>query len=324
MYDSRVRWLGQTPIRQARLGDPSPWYDGGCSSGPRVRFTDDGQIEVEGGGIPTGKLASGVNQWSELIWKYSNQYSLWAHFVAGIMSLESQGDQNAVSSAKACGLMQLIEPTATSLAGRKITCAELTSNPDLNVQLGCKNLDALTTRYNGNPIKLSVAYNAGGARCGCPCKTRAIFGDRTSPCVECLCNPNQWNLVTDCHGSTAVDYPMIVFKLANSAWNGAFHPSKNPLLQVPQTDEQKACAGLGGTWDAQSKQCLLPGVSAGDTCLNKGGTWDDQAKICTMPVPRSSGGGGSDDSGLLILGGLALVGVIAAMASKSASPRAYR
>jgi hypothetical protein len=211
---------------------PGVWFDSGCGSGPRVRFIEDGRIEVEGMGTPTGTLDPRVNDWADIIWKYSNQFNLWAHLVAGVVSFESRGVIDALSPSHACGLMQLLPSTASHVLGYPVTCDQLRSDADLNIRAGTAYLNYLTDRYNQNPIKIAAAYNAGSARCGCPCKTRSVPGDPTSPCAECLCLPNQWNLVTDCAMSgVAVDYPMTVFRLANAAWQGVFNPANNPGVQ---------------------------------------------------------------------------------------------
>src|SRR5574342_158371 len=197
----------------------SVWFDSGCG-GPRARWTEQGLIEIEGEGAVSRTLPEGVKKWRDLIIKHAAMHNLLPQFVAGVMGLESGGDQNAKSSANACGLMQLLPTTATDQAGRKVTCDELLSNADLNVHLGTKYLAELMTKYGGNPIKVSAAYNAGSAKCGMSSKCTA---------------PNRWNLLTDCgKGGASADYPGIVFGYTNAAaaWLGT-NPSVSSTRSGP-------------------------------------------------------------------------------------------
>lgn len=197
------------------VNPPTNWFDSGCG-GARARWTPEGLIEIENQGVVSRKLPDGVKKWRELIVAKANKHLLPPQFVAGVMALESEGDQNAKSPANACGLMQLLPSTATTEAGRSVSCSELLSNTDLNVDLGSKFLAELMAKYNGNPIKVAAAYNAGSAKCGTSSKCSA---------------PNRWNLITDC-GSTgvSVDYPGIVFGYTNAAvaWLGTTVPSSAP------------------------------------------------------------------------------------------------
>jgi len=194
---------------------PSPWFDSGCG-GARARWTGEGLIEIENEGAKSRTLPEGVKKWRDLIIDKSNKHGLPPQFSAGVMGLESRGDQNAKSPANACGLMQLLPSTASSQAGHTVTCDELLSDPELNIDLGCKFLAELMTKYGNNPIKVSAAYNAGSAKCG-----------KSGKCTA----PNRWNLLTDCvklpngEWGASVDYPGIVFGYTNAAavWLGA-HP----------------------------------------------------------------------------------------------------
>jgi hypothetical protein len=129
---SEVRWI----LPASTLGAPSDWYKSISGYGPRVRFLDDGRIEIEGKGVVKEDIPTAVNQWASVIWDAANKYGLPAHFLAGIMSLESGGNKNAGSYAGAYGLMQLTLDTAKQFKGRKVTKEELLSDPVLNVDLG--------------------------------------------------------------------------------------------------------------------------------------------------------------------------------------------
>jgi soluble lytic murein transglycosylase len=81
----------------------------------------------------------------------------------GIMREESAFDPDAVSPAKAFGLMQLIVPTAKKVArDAGLACDEtLLARPETNVALGCRFLADLRARFPVNPHLAVSAYNAG-------------------------------------------------------------------------------------------------------------------------------------------------------------------
>ncbi len=188
-----VSWLGAVV--------PEVWYDSGCG-GPRARWLPDGRIEVEDQGVPEKPLPAAADQWLGLAAAKASKYDVPAQLVVGVLVTESSGDPKALSPAGAAGLMQLMPATANDLAKRVVPQAELLE-PDLNVDLGTKYVRQLWDKYKGNPIKIAAAYNAGSVICGAPKK--------------CPTGPNQWNVITDCSGGKAVDYPMRMFSFSNAA-----------------------------------------------------------------------------------------------------------
>jgi len=85
--------------------------------------------------------------------------------VTAVIQVESRFDPFAVSHAGACGLMQLMPPTAqwlrekSALPGR-IRQAHL-FNPVLNIELGTSYLAQLLDRFEGDLVRALIAYNAG-------------------------------------------------------------------------------------------------------------------------------------------------------------------
>src|SRR5258705_11204420 len=79
------------------------------------------------------------------------------------MREESAFDPEAVSPAKAFGLMQLIVPTAKKVARDVgLACDEsLLARPETNVALGCRFLADLRPKFPSNPHPAVPAYNAG-------------------------------------------------------------------------------------------------------------------------------------------------------------------
>ena len=77
---------------------------------------------------------------------------------------ESEFDQNAISSAGAMGLMQLMPGTAKDMSkALKIPFEEksLLTSWKYNVLLGAAYLEELSYKYRGNPILVAASYNAG-------------------------------------------------------------------------------------------------------------------------------------------------------------------
>jgi len=204
-------------------------YTSGCG-GPSYRWTEDWLIEI-GGQIPKREIPAGVLSWKDLIYSKAKKYNVPAHFIAGIMSLESGGKANAGSPAGAMGLMQLMRSTANALAGRSLTTEEI-YEPDTNVDLGTKLISQLWGKYNGDPIKIAFSYNAGSPRCGSGC-VRDYQDKPKMPCIA-DCSPNQFNLKGDCYANSrvTVDYGGIVAGYANGALLGDF-PLESPPDPAP-------------------------------------------------------------------------------------------
>jgi soluble lytic murein transglycosylase len=81
----------------------------------------------------------------------------------GIMREESAFDPDAVSSASAYGLMQLILPTARRVGeslGLSVD-ADSVRRPEVNIALGCKFLSTLRASFPAAPLLAIPSYNAG-------------------------------------------------------------------------------------------------------------------------------------------------------------------
>ena len=102
----------------------------------------------------------------ELVHAEARNNSVDPALVYAVMREESAFDPDAVSSANAYGLMQLILPTARGLARRDklVVTAQTLRRPSVNVALGCRALAELTTRFSDNPLLAIPAYNAGPGR----------------------------------------------------------------------------------------------------------------------------------------------------------------
>lgn len=90
----------------------------------------------------------------------------WA-LVHALIRQESRFDDQAVSSAGARGLMQLMPGTAKEMAhkaGIAHQAAWLTERPQHNIKLGTKYIGQMVARYDGNYALALAAYNAGPSR----------------------------------------------------------------------------------------------------------------------------------------------------------------
>jgi soluble lytic murein transglycosylase len=81
-----------------------------------------------------------------------------------IIRQESVFDQNAISSAEARGLMQLIKPTAcdtAKLIGVSCRISSLTTDPLYNITLGSRYINQMIETYDGSYILAIASYNGG-------------------------------------------------------------------------------------------------------------------------------------------------------------------
>jgi soluble lytic murein transglycosylase len=99
--------------------------------------------------------------------KYMNDVDVEWALVHALVRQESRYDTEAVSSAGARGLMQLMPATAKEVAqkaGLRHDPKWLISKPEHNVALGTRYLQKLLNKYNGNYAMALAAYNAGPSR----------------------------------------------------------------------------------------------------------------------------------------------------------------
>lgn len=104
--------------------------------------------------------------------------------VYAVARQESRFRADAISSAGARGLMQLMPATAKETAGKvglEYSSNRLTSDPAYNALLGSTYLAAQLDRFDGSLVLAAAAYNAGG---GNAAKWVAAYGDPRSDKVD--------------------------------------------------------------------------------------------------------------------------------------------
>lgn len=109
------------------------------------------------------KLAYPLHYW-EIILNISNEYKeIDPFFICGIIRQESHFDPKALSVSNAHGLMQLIPPTAKTVARQinlKLNSTDSLNDPKTNIQLGIHYITNLVREFN-NPLFAVSSYNAG-------------------------------------------------------------------------------------------------------------------------------------------------------------------
>ncbi len=92
---------------------------------------------------------------SQIVREASETHGVDLDFIRSVIKQESAGNSQAVSSAGARGLMQLMPGTASQLG------VSDSFSPEQNVHGGTRYLRELLERYNGDAVKALAAYNAG-------------------------------------------------------------------------------------------------------------------------------------------------------------------
>ncbi len=104
---------------------------------------------------PSTSSLNRINQFEKHITDASKLYGIDKNLIKSVILAESAGKVDAISSAKAKGLMQLMDGTAKEMGVKNVW------NPRENIFGGTKYLAQMLRQYNGD-VKLALAaYNAG-------------------------------------------------------------------------------------------------------------------------------------------------------------------
>ncbi|MBP9119275.1 MAG: murein transglycosylase [Ignavibacteriales bacterium] len=104
---------------------------------------------------PSNQSLDRLSKYDEIIDHASETYGVDKNIIKSVILAESSAKENAVSTASAKGLMQIIDSTAKYLGINNVW------DPKENIMGGAKYLSELLRKYNGN-LKFALAgYNAG-------------------------------------------------------------------------------------------------------------------------------------------------------------------
>ncbi len=112
-----------------------------------------------------GSAEAKLVEYDDYINKYAAEQGVCAALIKGVITQESQGNPNAVSSNGARGLMQIMPENA---AGCGITSDDL-FDPEKNIKCGTRYLRGRLDAFNGNVENAVASYNAGVAGVKNPC-----------------------------------------------------------------------------------------------------------------------------------------------------------
>jgi soluble lytic murein transglycosylase len=106
------------------------------------------------------------DKYHDIVTKYSAEYSVPKELVFAVIKVESDFDENAVSSANAVGLMQMMPETFEWLTKdilREHLSAGMLYDPETNIKYGTYYLSRLYNRFGDWDTALA-AYNGGEGR----------------------------------------------------------------------------------------------------------------------------------------------------------------
>ncbi len=142
---------------------------------------------------------SGTSQWNQQLAEACSKNGLNDCLMAqSILLRESGGQAGAVSNMGAGGLMQLMPATACGLNPTINGCSTgdynavrqvLTTDPQLNMDLGTQELARLYNKYNGDVPSIAAAYNGGDKANVCGSQCQSACGGQVSAAWQCAAFP---------------------------------------------------------------------------------------------------------------------------------------
>jgi soluble lytic murein transglycosylase-like protein len=145
--------IGDLLCRQL-TGEPMPSTPSGAAGkASGVRHG----VRTATGTVTTGQLhiPAKVARYGDTIHEASKTYGLDPSLIKAVIAVESAGDERAVSSRNAKGLMQLIDSTAAEMGVTDVW------DPHQNILGGSKYLKDLMNKFDGDVELALASYNAG-------------------------------------------------------------------------------------------------------------------------------------------------------------------
>lgn len=99
----------------------------------------------------------------DIIQKEAAKYNIDPYLILSVIRVESGFNKHATSNKQAKGLMQIMDTTATEINEQlkeELDTADI-YDENVNIALGCKYLNSLIKKYDGNYYLAVCAYNAG-------------------------------------------------------------------------------------------------------------------------------------------------------------------
>ena len=118
-------------------------------------------------GLPQANTLSFPRGYKDIVASYAKKYGVDEFLIYSIIREESRFQKDVVSPADAVGLMQLIPPTAKTVAGQigiNGFTTEMLTIPRINIEMGIFYLKQVLDEFNGDVELALASYNAGPNR----------------------------------------------------------------------------------------------------------------------------------------------------------------
>lgn len=196
------------------------WY-AKCPQGARWRTLSNGQIEIEGMGVPRAEttgyyqdakfIQSIWNEHKDRIKLYGDKYKVPYTWIVAILDVETRGKNYPANSAGAGGVLALLQSTADMMLGRHANVMDLDDAFDAGVGLMAKIM-----RDQGPELPVvAVSYNAGSPRCSTSTRCKSTIDGSYS--FDGTSAENILDMVEDCGQGRSSAYSFRTVQINNSA-----------------------------------------------------------------------------------------------------------
>lgn len=110
------------------------------------------------------EIEENICRYTEIIWKYSQEYAVPTELVKSIIRIESKGDPRVVSDRNAFGLMQVTKVAEKDVIERFSIKPDDLLDPDYNIHVGVAYLRILYDKFDNHISYILAAYHAGPSK----------------------------------------------------------------------------------------------------------------------------------------------------------------